>query len=123
MSDETMNPPAGDTENSEGEWTDAELADLLEGAELLRYTDGTGEHEGNVMAVFRTTDDRGIGLTFRTDRSIYPDELIGETVDFIETHGNRGIIDFGLTIDQVAGASHQIEARETVAFGLYEVDL
>lgn len=115
------NPPQGDL--SDTPFTDEEIRDLIRGAELLRYSDGTEEHEGNVMAVFETPDGEGIGITFVADPSTYPDDLIGETVresrPFIrgsgKTHGKAFIL-----FEKV---EEKITVRDTQAIGVYEVEL
>jgi hypothetical protein len=73
-----VNPPDGDTEDSPGELSKEQIEAWMEGAELLRFTPGTEEHAGNVMAVFETPNAPylGIGITFDNSSS-YPNDLTG----------------------------------------------
>lgn len=118
-----VNPPRGDLTDTP--FTGDEIRDLIRGAELLRYTPGYGEHEGNVMAVFETPDGEEIGLTFVADPSTYPDDLIGETVrekrPFVRGSGTAHGKAFVYFADRDP-ATEKIIIRNTRAVGVYGVD-
>lgn len=119
------NPPAGDT--TDHRFSDEELHELIGGATLVRYSEGTDEHEGNVMAVFETPEGRGIGLTMTTD-SETPEKLIGETVREPEKkpfHRGSGF-EYGRAFILFSGlnsAYDKIIVRNTASLGVYEVEL
>lgn len=123
QNDELPNPPGGET--TDRPFDDEEVRDLLRGAELLRYTPGTGKHSGNVMAVFRTPDGEGIGVTMNDD-SDTPEDLIGEQVarerPFVRgsgvSHGKAYIL-----FEDRDRATEKIIVRNTQAIGLYEVEV
>lgn len=141
-----MNAPAGDVDG-EPAYTGDELDDLLFGARLDRYSPGTGEHEGNVMAVFVRDDGREIGLTF-DDSSSYPENRIGSAYvgHRIESHELAAHMDRKpgrlpqetprIVLEQTSRndddrdatiyltKDHNVEeiiVRNTVSFGLYDV--
>lgn len=120
--DDVTNPPAGDT--TDRPFSDEEVRDLLRGAELLRYSEGTEEHSGNVMAVFRTPEGRGIGVTMR-DTSRTPEDLIGETVreerPFVRN--NTPPSSAYILFEDRDPATEKIAIKHTYAMGIYEVDL
>lgn len=121
---QSANPPQGDLTDTP--FSDGEVRDLIRGAELLRYAQGTGKHEGNVMAVFETPEGRGIGVTFREPASTYPEELVGETVaeerPFVVgsgvTHGKAFIL-----FEDCDRATEKITIKNTRALGIHEVEL
>lgn len=123
QNDDLPNPPAGET--TDRPFDDDEVRDLIRGAELLRYTPGTGKHSGNVMAVFRTPDGEGVGVTMNDD-SDTPEDLIGETVarerPFVRGSGTSHGKAFILFEDRDRG-TEKIIVRNTAAIGLYEVEV
>lgn len=117
-----LNPPAGDL--TDRPFSAFEIRELIRDAELLRYSPGTEEHEGNVMAVFRRPDGTGIGLTM-SEESDTPDSLIGRTVRKafpyldIDDRDDLALIFFR----GVDGPENRIRIRDSVALGVYEVEL
>lgn len=141
-----MNAPQGDTDDSPKAFTGDEIDDLLEGARLDRFSAGTGEHAGNVMACFVRDDGREIGITFST-ASTYDPDMIGGTYLGMKINDTRmaarlerepgalprdvpmltlkkaGRIEGGDAVILLDAGDDvdQITVRETKAFGLYDV--
>lgn len=95
---------------------------MFVGAELLRYAEGDGEHAGNVMAVFRTPEGHGLGLTFR-EESTTTESVSGETVRRIKigsglTHGKAFVL-----FENVDPATEKLIVRNTAALGVRKVAL
>lgn len=120
---DSMKPPQGDVEASPAQYDTDDLGSLLAGAELLRYTDGVGEHDGNVMAVFEVFGGFHLGITM-DDSSKMPDELIGESARRIRPYYE--IVDNGdhhVAIIEFQGSDNPpIRIRDTDAIGLYKIE-
>lgn len=120
---DSMNPPQGDVEASPAQYDTDDLGSLLAGAELLRYSDGVGEHDGNIMAVFEIFGGFHLGITM-DDSSETPDELVGKRARNIRPYyeivdGNKNHV---AVIEFQGSDSPPIRIRDTDAIGLYKVE-